>query len=269
MTVTCSGLRIGGSISGSSLTGGTVIGGSDFGITSWGGQLGHPGRKGGNVGILNGDGTRRTPNKTSQERFLTLNVAVWDRTADGGLGLSRQATLESNIDTLLALVDGGVDETCIVEHERADGFVRWIEGEVVDAFELSPGPLFSNPHAAYSAAVILRCAHPYWQSERLFSETILGSDGVVVEGNKRVTNMTLVFSGDGILTHVPSGDTVEIDGSSGAVTVDVGAGTVLQAGLPADGLLIPSNDPWQTWNPGPFTLSATVSTVVSWRSQWL
>lgn len=269
MTVTCTGLRIGGAISGSALSGGTVIGGPDFGITAWGGQLGHPGRRGGNIAVVNGDGTRRQPGKPYRERILTLNMSVWDRTSSGLATPSRQAALEANIDTLMGLVDGGSDETCIVEHDRADGTTRWIEGEIIEAFELGQGALFSNPHASYNAVIILRCFRPFWQSEELFSAVINGTDPIVVGGNGRVTNMTLLFSADAVLTHVPSGDTVEIDGSTSAVTVDVGAGTVVQSAVAADNLLIASNDPWQTWYPGTFNLTATANVTVSWRSQFI
>lgn len=272
MTVACDGLRIGGSISGSTLTGGLVIGGEDYGITLWDGFLGHPGRRGGNVPVIKNDGSRRVENKPYRERLMVLNIVAWDRNSSGGYdNYDRCEQLEDNIDTLLETLDGGATETVIVQRDMHSGFTRWIEGEVVDAFSLNQASLFTGSDAGYQAAVVLRCPHPLWQSETLNSQVVSGSTSITVGGNARVSNAQLVYSGDGIFTFPweAGTKTLEIDGAAGAATVEVGTGVVTVGGSPTPGLVIPTLVPWVVLYPGTYNVSANVSVTVNWRDQWL
>lgn len=268
MTVDCDGLRLGGSISGSTLTGGLVIGGEDYGITLWNGLMGYPGRRGGNVAVINTDGARRVTGKPYRERLMVLNIVAWDRNSSGGYdNYDRCEQLEDNIDTLLQTLDGGVAETCIVQRDMHDGFTRWIEGEVIDAFNLDQASLFSGTDAGYQASIILRCWHPLWQSETLNALVVAGTDSITVGGNAPVRNMQLVYAADGTLTY--PGGVLEIDGAAGAATVEVGTGVVTVGGSPAPGLVIPSEVPWMTLYPGTYNLTASGSVTVNWRNQWL
>lgn len=265
----CTALRLGGVVSGSTITGGTTIGGQDIAIVAWSGLNGHPGRLPEPYKVLDRDGAVNDGNWTFRERTLTLNIAAFDRDSTGGY-TDRTDQLETNIDTLSGLVNGNTTGEVVLEKDRADGTTRWIAGIIMDAYPLQTGPLFNAQHAAYQAAILLRCPHPWWQSKTLNSQVISGATGLTVAGDARVSNMTLVFASDSVFTHSDTGDTLQITGSGAATTVDVGARTVVSGGSPADGLLRPSTRYWMRWTPGTVNVTRSAGNVtVSWRSQWV
>lgn len=270
MTV-CTGLRLGGTVSGSTITGGTSIDGYQIGIVAYDGIGGAPGRTPQPYIVVDKDGSVQNGDWTYRERSLTLNIAAYDRDASGGFTEpDRQQQLEANIDLLTGLVDGDTDGNVILEKDRGDGTTRWISGTVIEAYQLAQGPVFGANRAAYQAAIILRCPHPLWQSKTQYSQVISGATALTVEGNARVGNMTLVFASDSVFTHSDSGDTFEITGSGAATTVDVGARTIVSAGVPADGLYRASTRYWQRWDPGTVNVTKSAGNVTAyWRSQWL
>jgi hypothetical protein len=78
-----------------------------------------------------------------------------------------------------------------------------------------------------------------------------------------------VFAGDGTFTHSTLGWTLTITGSASAVTVDLGARTVTQAGVPADQLLTRNTRDWGWFTPGSNAVTSTVSVVWTWRPQYV
>ncbi len=109
---------------------------------------------------------------------------------------------------------------------------------------------------------------PYWYvggQER--TQTISGADVMTFAGGVSVHDAVIVFAGDGTFTHSGLGWTLEISGSSAAVTVDIGARSIVQAGLPAPGLLIRNNRDWGWFTAGSNAVTSNVSCVVTWRDQ--
>ena len=112
-------------------------------------------------------------------------------------------------------------------------------------------------------------ASPYWRAGgNQSTDTISGADTIVNGGRVNVYDPVLVFAGNGAFTNSTAGWTITIAGASGAVTVDAGARTVTQGGLPAEELLnpAPTDREWAWFVPGNNTVTSSVSTVVTWRS---
>lgn len=266
----CDRIRFGGTITGSTLTGGTIVESQAIGLTSWSGLLGHPGKRGVNSTLLGQDGQYWRP-KNYAARVMTLSVAAWDRNASGTITApnGRCEELDDNQDTLLELIDGNGGEF-IIEYDHAGGDTRWIRAEVAGPATYTDGPVFGSRHAARTLLVPLTAAYPFWQSETLHTDTLSGSDTVVNAGNGRIGNAVLTFSGDLTFTNTTTGDVLEVDGSTAAVTVDVGARTVTMSGSPADGVLLPAEQYWMRFQKGTNNVTVSTGTVgVEFRDHWL
>ena len=110
---------------------------------------------------------------------------------------------------------------------------------------------------------------PYWsvggQEE---TDTISGADTMTVGGTQDVYDAVLVFAGDGTFTHSGLGWNIEVTGSGGAVTVDLGARTVTEGGNPAPNRIRRSNADWGWFEPGSNSVTSDVSVTVTWRNQY-
>lgn len=268
---TCQRLRLGGTISGSTLSGGTSIETHGRNLLTWDGLMGWTGKRGSNTPLLGIDGARHSSGKPFRERLLSLAIVAYNEDDDGLVTLnSRMEHLEENIDEILALLNGN-GEQIILERDLGDidgsggPSTRWIRCEALDSAQFIRGPVFGIPHASYGITVPLVAAYPFWQSETQHSTVVNGAnDPVINGGNARDSMGVYVFAGDGSLTH-PDGTEMTIAGSSAAVTVDVGAGTVIQSGQPAPGLLTPNKRYWFRLEPGTQLCDSTVSVTISHR----
>lgn len=267
----CARLRLGGTISGSTITGGTVIESGGIALVSWDGLLGTPGRDGADQKLIGSDGDYRQPGKPYQSRLITLGLIAYDRDATGSLVTTRREHLETNLDTLLGLLDGN-QETVILERDMADGTTRWIELEALDAASFVRGQIFGTQHSGYQLTQFMKAAYPFWQSETEYSQAVAGAQAITNAGNARISNMKLSYAGDSVLTHVDTGDTLTIAGATvPPVVIDVKARTIVENSVNADNLLgAPDKDYWMRWGAGTINLSASAATVtVTWRDHWL
>lgn len=261
-------LRFGGTISGSTITGGTLVDSPAISMVNHNNIWGLPGRRGFNSELLGQPGSRHR-RKLPRPRLMTLSVSVWDRDDQGTITApnGKCEELEDNMDTLLGLLGGGRGGQFMIQDDRQDSTTRWIMAEAGEAFFVE-GPLFGELHAAYTLLCPVTCAYPFWQSETLNSDTLSGADTLTNAGNAPIYNSVLTYSGDGTLTNSDDGDTLEVDGSSGSVIVDIGERTVTQGGSAADGLLIPSDPTWMVFGAGTTNVNATVSIGASYRDHW-
>jgi hypothetical protein len=267
----CQRLRIGGTVSGSIVTGGTVIETYGSNLLTWNGLLGQPGRQGRNYRSLGSDGTQRRSSKDYDERLITLELVAYDRDDTGTITSPDGACGElfDNIDMVGGLLDAA-GEAFILERDLPDGSTRWIAAEVLTASSWRRGPVFGPGATSYAITVFATAHYPFWQSDTLHEQVVSGAINISNAGNARISNMELVYAGDAVLTHVDSGDTLEVAGSSGAVTVDVGAKSVTEGGTPAGGLLIPSRRYWMRWGTGTVALNRSGANVTArWRDHWL
>jgi len=271
---------MGGTITASTLSGGTVIESAGIALAAWDGILGYPGRDGEDAALLGRDGAKRLT-KQYRPRILTIQFLARDRSATGTITTTdgRRYELESNLDGIKTLVDGG-GGTVLLERDIADGTggtaTRWIELEAVEASSpITRGPIFGSTHSAYQMSQVFRGAYPFWQSETLNSQVLTagGSPNAVVnDGNARVSNASLAFVGNAVVTHDTNGDTVEIAGSTGASTVDIGASTIKDgSNNNVDNWFEPPAKPyWLRLDPGSNPLTITGSNVtISYRDHWL
>ena len=267
-------VRIGGTISGSTLTGGTVLESEQFALQDGHAALiGHPGYRGGNWVRLGADGESYRYDKAYNPRFMTLSIAVWDRDASGTITQAdRCEQLDFNIDTLMGLLDG----LFILERDVM-GDTRWIRAQLAAPATAIPGPLFSAYNSAYTILAPLVAPYPFWQSETLHSTVVSGATALANAGNARISNGVFVFSGDGTFTNSDGDEqgnsyAMTVDGSGGAVTVDVYNATVTQGGSPADNTLSAEKPYWmvlgRSGDIATVNVTSTVSVTVAHRDHW-
>jgi hypothetical protein len=235
--------------------------------------LGRPSWKGGNWNQLGRDGETYRFDKSLSQRYMTLTVATFDRNFEGLITeADRCDQLDVNIDTLLGLIDGRF----IIERDVL-GETRWIQAELAADVTAVSGPVFGQNNSAYTFLIPVRCPYPLWQSETLNQTVISGAGTISNAGNARIPNAEFVFSGDGTFTNSDGDEEgnsygMTISGSGAAVTVDVGAGTVVESGSPADNTFTADKAWWmrlgRTGDIATVNVTSTVSVTVNHRDQW-
>jgi hypothetical protein len=126
-----------------------------------------------------------------------------------------------------------------------------------------------QPRRQRSISVPLESPMTFWKAGgNQSTDTISGADTLVNGGNREVYDAVLVFASDGTFTHSGLGWDLTITGSTGAVTVDLGARTVTMGGNPADNLLTRTDRKWGWFLPGNNSVTSTVSVGVTWRASW-
>lgn len=266
MDPSCSRIRLGGNITGSSLGGGTSIQSDQMFVITLSGLLGHPGRRGSNVQVPFLDGALRRQRKRSLPRQLTLTVEVMDRDIDGTVPTTRGEQWEENMDLFMALVDGQ-GESVILERDMSDGTTRWIECEAVAPWAFADG--LRNPnHVSFIGVVPLEAHHPYWQTEQQFTASFGSS--FVPPGTATLFNQIHSFSSAGTLTHVASGAAIACSAGSFPVLVDCGARRVTVGGADASNRVTLSSPDWIRLPSGATaTFTSTASGSTLYRGQYL
>lgn len=256
----CDDLRLGGTLSGSGITGGTSINSTALYISDWSEVWGYVGLSGSVAEVAGRPGGYLAGDLLGRPRFLNLNLRVtrWGPSNGGLVEASEAEQLMANTDLFLSLLTTGV----LLEVDMPDLTSRFLRVNPLDAFN------FSQPLKMRDTSVPLVADYPYWQTGGApDTDSISGADTVTTGGTAPVYNAVLVFAGDGTLTHADW--TLEVVGSSSAVTVDLGARTVTQGGLPAPNLLRRSSRDFAWFDPGANSVTAAGTTVsVSWRDNW-
>lgn len=263
---TCSRLRLGGTVSGSTITGGTSIQNDRMFAITYAGLLGHPGRRGANVSVPYLDGQLRRARKRSLPRTITLTVEVMDRNALGGITTSRGVQWEANMDLLMQLVDG-LGESVILERDMADATTRFLECEVIAPFQFIDG-LRNSSHVSYIGAMQLECHHPYWQSE-VQTTTAIGTT-FTPGGNATLFNQIFSFATAGNVVHSQTADSITVSAGSFPILVDCGKRTVTLSGADASNRVTLNSASWMRFPSGTSaTFTATATGSVLHRAQFL
>lgn len=194
----------------------------------------------------------------AEEKVLRLELTLkpWDEDAEVNNPFGPIGHLEEQKDTLFRIFGKThelIDVRANVPAEDPDesGSVPLeLQGDaLVDrAVEVSGDP------GTWSMLVYLAFPWPYWHELPEQSQASAGGTlDIQLAGTAPVADMRLAFAGDGICTWGDGGSILEIDGSTGAVIVDVGRRIVTQGGNLARGLLkLGSGTPrhWMEWPAG-------------------
>ena len=259
---TCDDLRLGGTLSGSGITGGTTINGTALAVDDWSGIFGHAGISFTPVEVSGRPGSYLVGDGLGRARFPILNMRV-DPLGPAGILTAPDACEQiwDNTDIFLALLANPAGQ--YLEVDLPDTTKRFIQ---VFALESA---VVSQPVKVRRISVPLISPNPYWRAGGTQStDTISGADTIVAAGTVNVYDPVFVFSSNGTFTHSGLGWTLTITGAVSAVTVDVGARTVKQAGINRDDLLTVNNSKWAWLTPGNNSVTSSVSTVVTWRNSF-
>jgi len=250
---TCDDLRLGGTLSGTGITGGTTINNTLLGVEDWSGVLGHTGLGYLPVEVSGRPGGSLTGDGLAKARLLSLNMVI---TRNGALA-SGPLNLVANTDTFLTLLAKPAGN--YLEVDMPDATKRFLHVTALDPASI--GQVRTNRHIS----VPLYSSLPYWHLGG--NQTSYTSGGTVTNaGPMTVYDAVIVFAGDGTFANTTAGWSLTITGSSGAVTVDLGARTVTQAGIPADQLLTRTDRDWGWFLAGANTV--TGSATVTFRAQY-
>jgi hypothetical protein len=258
---TCEDLRLGGTLSGSGITGGLSINSTNIAVANWSNLFGHPGLSFTPVEVLGRPGGFLVGDGLNKARFPTLNLRIKSRAECDALLTAEEALLVNTDDFLTLLADPNGN---YLEVDLPDGSSRFIRVYALNpAFIDQPGPLREISVPLYSP-------DPYWHAggAEVSDSISAGADTVTVGGRVPVYDAVLVFAGDGTLSHDNLDWSLEVAGSTGAVTVDLGARTVMQAGIPADQLFTPLGRVWAWFVPGANPTTSTVGVTVTYRTQY-
>lgn len=265
--MSCDDLRLGGTLAVSGLSGGTSINSTALMVADWSGILGAGGLSA-QLQTVNGrPGGWLSGDRLGVSRFPTLNMRI---TGKGPAGTLVEPTTEeqkqANTDLFLGLVTDPAGN--YMEVDMPDGTSRFIY-----VYNVTPAAM-RQPRADRTISIPLESSDAYWkEGGQEDTDTITGADTMTVGGNRSVYDAVLVFAGDGTFTHSGLGWAIEVTGSAGAVTVDLGARTVTEGGSPALNRIrrTPAAGQGQVWGwftPGSNSVTSDVSVVATWRSSW-
>lgn len=256
----CNDLHLGGVLSGSGITGGTSINSTALMVEDWSEVLGYPGIAGDILQVGGRPGGLVSGDLLARPRFLNLNMRM---TRTGPLGVlvepDPSQQLVANTDTFLALL---TRPRTLLELDMPDGTSRFLTVTALDPFSIS------QPRDTRLMNVPLVGDWSYWREGGAENtDTISGADTLVIAGTAPVYDAVLVFAGDGTFEHTTEGWEVEIAGSTGPVTVNLGTRRVTQGGLPAPNLLRRTRRDFGWFLPGSNAVTSDVSVGVTWRDQ--
>lgn len=266
---TCDDLRLGGTLSPTGITGGVSINDAGITVDDWSALFGSAGISGAMQTINGRWGGSVSGDRLGRERYPILSMLITGRTSICPPVGSREERLQENTDTFMQLLTDPNGN--YIEVDMPDGTTRFLH-----VVNLDPAD-FNQPSYLRRMAAPLASEMAYWkEGGNQGSQVISGGDTIVVGGNREVGDAVLVFSGDGSFTcTTPGGETwtLTVSGSGSAVTVDLGARTVMESGSHGLNLLrrIPAVGKGKIWGwfePGSNTVTSTVSVTVTWRDSW-
>lgn len=267
MVFTCDDLRLGGTLSSTGITGGLSINNTAYSVADWSTIFGTPGLSGSQVQVFGRPGAISAGDLLPQFRTFTLRLNIKDRDDSGGLTEPTAAEqLQANTDAFLSLLGSRTGE--YLEVDMPDGTSRFLLVR-----NLSPAPI-SQPRRLRSIRAPLESNWGLWrEGGNENDETINGTDTLAITG-ETVYDAVLEFSGDGTFTHDDLGWAIEVTGSSGTVTVDLGARTVTEGGSAATNRIRRTTVPgmgrvWGWFPPGTNNVTTDVAVDVIWRTQYL
>lgn len=256
----CNDARIGGTLSSTGISGGTSIVNYAIGVADWSALWGYPGLSGDVAEVSGRPGGVVSGDLLGLSRFLTLNMRF---TRFGpNMALTEPTPgeqLVENTDDFLALL---VPDQ-LIEIDLPDGTSRFTTFTPLDR-----SPII-QPRDIREASFDLISDWPYWrEGGNESSQTVNGADTISMGGTAPCYDAVLVFSGDGTFQNTTAGWSIEVTGSGGAVTVDLGARTVTEGGSPATNRIRRDRRDWGWFERGTNNVSSDVSVDVTWRPNY-
>lgn len=228
-------------------------------ITDWSGVLGYTGMSG-EVGEVAGKpGGIVTGDQLGLSRIINLNMRFTRMGPSQTLVEPTESEqLVANTDDFLSLLR--VPDQ-LIELDMPDGTSRFTRFTALDPSSIV------QPRETRTAGFTVISPYPYWrEGGNENSQTVSGADTISVGGNADVYDAVLEFSGDGTFEHLGEGWSIEVVGSSGAVTVDLGARTVTEGGVAATNRIRRDRRDWGWFVPGSNSVTSDVSVDVTWRN---
>lgn len=258
----CDDLRLGGVLAASGITGGMSINGTAIGVTDWSGLFGHAGMTGAALEVNGRPGGFYGGDLLGRSRFPILNVEFHQ---EGPNGLLVEATgcdqLWENTDDFLELLADPAGN--YLEVDLPDASKRFLKVTALDP------AIITQPLSRRELSVPLVANWPYWrEGGNQSTDTITAGDTITNAGRAVVYDAVLVFAGDGTFTNSTAGWSIQVIGSAGPVTVDLGNRTVVEGGLPANNRIRRTDRDWGWFLKGVNTVTSNVSVVVTWRIQY-
>lgn len=260
--ITCDDLRLGGTLSSSGITGGTSINSTAIMVDNWAGLFGTPGITGQALEVNGRPGVIYGGDFLGRGRFFNLPI----RATRFGPNMTLteptpQEQLSANTDTFLRLATVPLT---YLEVDMPDGTSRFLRVTNLDPSYTN----FSEKNRVWSMPFI--SDWPYWREGGAEdTDTISGADTIVIAGDKAVYDAVLVFAGDGTFTHSDLGWWIEVTGSAGPVTVDLGTRTVTEGGSPATNRIRRNSRDWGWFTTGTNNVTSDVSVGVATRPQYV
>lgn len=263
--VTCNDLLLGGSLSSAGISGGMSINDTSISVNDWSTLFGAVGQTGVLAAVYGRPGVYVAGDRLPKDRLLALSVTVHRRSIEDCS--PADLALMENTDRFLSVLAqrGGT----YLEVVMPDGSTRFIH-----VVSLDPGPMRQPAATRVFTSPLVAPWGNWWEGGAESSEAISGADSLVVGGNQIVYDALLTFAGDGTFTHDDLGWEIEITGSTGIVTVDLGNRLVTEGGVPAMQLMRRTPVPgegrvWGWFLEGINNVTSTVGVTVTWRNQWL
>lgn len=267
MVFTCDDLRLGGTLSSTGISGGLSINNTAYSVEDWSTIFGTPGLSGSQVQVFGRPGAITAGDLLPQFRSFTLRLNILDRDASGGLTEpTGPEQLQANTDAFLALLGSRTGE--YLEVDMPDGTSRFL---LVRNLQAAP---IAQPRKLRTIRAPLETDWGLWrEGGNENNETISGAGSITIAG-ETVYDAVLEFSGDGTFTHSGLGWAIEVTGSSGTVTVDLGARTVTEGGSAATNRIRRTTVPgmgrvWGWFPTGSNSVTSSVGVDVIWRDQYL
>lgn len=256
----CNDLRLGGTLSASGITGGTSINSTALLVTDWSPLFGTAGITGSALEVSGRPGVLFGGDLLGRGRFFNLPMAITRYGPNFTLTApDHDEQLVDNTDLFLKLA---TTPSTYLEVDMPDGTSRFLR-----VTNLDPGYL-SQATRVRKISIPFVADWPYWRvGGQESTDTIASADTITVGGTKPVYDPVLVFAGDG--TFEADDWEIEVTGSSGAVTVDLGARTVTQAGVSASNLIRRTSRDWGWFDVGSNSVTSDVQVVVTWRDQFV
>lgn len=257
----CDDARLGGTLSSSGVSGGSSILSYAMGVRDWSDLHGYVGLSGDVAEVSGRPGGIVTGDLLGLSRFFTLNMR-FSRFGEN-MTLTEPTPgeqLVANTDEFLALlrVPGQ-----IIEVDMPDGTSRFTTFTALDRAALN------QPRDIRTGSFSLISPWPYWrQGGTEETDTISGADTITIAGTAPVYDAVLVFSGDGTFQNTTEGWSIEVTGSGGPVTVDLGARTVTEGGSAATNRIRRDSRDWGWFSVGTNNVTSDVSVDLSWRRSY-
>ena len=207
---------MGGTLSATGITGGVSINGTAYTITDWSTIFGTAGVSSEQSQVFGRPGAILTGDMLGLPYYLDLNLAILDLDTSGTLTEPTSVEqMQANTDVFLALLASQTPQYLEVDMPDSTSRFRAVSN-------LFPAPI-NQPRELRTIGAPMTDNWPYWhEGGNESTDTISGADTLVVGGNVNVYDAVLVFAGDGTFTHSGLGWAIQVIGSSGPVTVDLG-----------------------------------------------